>query len=592
MSSSSNSFRRVQLNRRAFAKKLLAASASPFLPFTRQSAPAGHSKEAHPQNRKSFSTFTDVAAESGLTTPMIYGGLFQDTYIIESMGGGVAFFDYDNDGWMDIFIIGGRRLENTPPAATNRLYKNNHDGTFTDVTEKSGLKDTGWANGVCVGDYNNDGNEDLFCTYYGQNKLYRNNGDGTFSDVTKQAGLLGDNTRFGTGCTFLDYNRDGLLDLFVANYVQFDLAHAPLPSASIPNCSYEGVAVYCGPRGMVAGIHSLYRNNGDGTFTDVSVESGISGVHSSYALTAVSADFDEDGWPDIFVASDSTPSLLFMNQRNGTFREEGLIRGVAVSGEGMEYAGMGVGVGDCSLDGHLDIFKTHFQRQPSGLYHNSGKADFEDISGRSGLTVENRYVSWGTGFADFDNGGWPDLFLVTGNVYPELEKVYPQLSYKGPRILFRNLGNGSFERRIDEAGAGIAARHPSRGCAFGDFDNDGDLDMVIMNVNEPPSLLRNDAPKDNHWLKVTLIGTKSNRSAIGARVLVHYGRHTQAQALMSQSSYLSCNDPRLHFGLGDQTAADIDVHWPSGLTEFAKRVPANRLITFREGSGMVSANQL
>jgi hypothetical protein len=586
MSSSSNPFCPSRLDRRAFTKELLAASAYPFLHFTRQSAAASQS------NRKAFSTFTDIAAESGLTAPMIYGGLFQDTYIIESMGGGCAFFDYDNDGWMDIFIIGGRRLEDTPPIATNRLYKNNRDGTFTDVTEQSGLKDTGWANGVCVGDYNNDGNEDLFCTYYGQNKLYRNNGDGTFSDVTRQAGLLGDSTRFGTGCTFLDYNRDGLLDLFVANYVQFDLAHAPLPSASIPNCSYEGVAVYCGPRGMVAGMHSLYRNNGDGTFTDVSVASGISAVHSAYALTAVSADFDEDGWPDIFVASDSTPRLLFMNQRNGTFREEGLIRGVAVSGEGMEYAGMGVGVGDCSLDGHLDIFKTHFQRQPSGLYHNSGKADFEDISGRSGLNGENRYVSWGTGFVDFDNDGWPDLFLVTGNVYPELEKVYPQLSYKGPRILFRNLGNGTFERMIDEAGPGISARHPSRGCAFGDFDNDGDLDMLIMNVNEPPSLLRNDAPKGNHWLKVKLVGTKSNRSAIGARVLVHYGKHAQAQPLMSQSSYLSCNDPRLHFGLGDETIADIDVSWPNGLTEYAKQVSANRLVTFREGSGMVSADQL
>ncbi len=581
MSSSSN-----PSCRRAFTKQLLAAAACPFLPFIGQSAAASQS------NRKPFSTFTDIAAESGLTAPMIYGGLFQDTYIIESMGGGCAFFDYDNDGWMDIFIIGGRRLENTPPTATNRLYKNNRDGTFTDVTEKSGLKDTGWANGVCVGDYNNDGNEDLFCTYYGQNKLYRNNGDGTFSDATRQAGLLGESTRFGTGCTFLDYNRDGLLDLFVANYVQFDLAHAPLPSASVPNCSYEGVAVYCGPRGMVAGTHSLYRNNGDGTFTDVSVESGISAVHSSYALTAVSADFDEDGWPDIFLASDSTPSLLFMNQGNGTFREEGLIRGVAVSGEGKEYAGMGVGVGDCSLHGHLDMFKTHFQRQPSGLYHNSGKADFEDISGPSGLTIENRYVSWGTGFVDFDNDGWPDLFLVTGNVYPELEKVYPQLSYKGPRILFRNLGNGGFERMIDEAGPGITAKHPSRGCAFGDFDNDGDLDMVIMNVNEPPSLLRNDAPTGNRWLKVKLVGTKSNRSAIGARVLMHYGKHTQAQALMSQSSYLSCNDPRLHFGLGDETVADIDVHWPNGLIEYAKQVPANRLVTFREGSNIVSASPL
>jgi hypothetical protein len=580
-------------SRRTFATRLLAASACPLLPFRWPlSRQAGHSEQATTPKQKPFSQFVDVAREAGLTAPMIYGGLHEDMYIIESMGGGCAFLDYDNDGWMDIFITGGRRLENTPPAASNRLYKNNRDGTFTDVTEKAGLRDTGWASGVCVGDYNNDGNEDLFCTYFGQNKLYRNNGDGTFTEVTKQAGLQDDGSRFGTGCTFLDYNRDGLLDLFVANYVQFDLAHAPLPSASIPNCSYEGVAVYCGPRGMVAGVHSLYRNNGDGTFTDVSKESGIAAVHSSYALTAVSADFDEDGWPDIFVASDSTPSLLFLNQRDGTFREEGLVRGVAVSGEGAEYAGMGVGVGDCTLDGHLDIFKTHFQRQPSGLYQNLGKANFEDISARCGLKVENRYVSWGAGILDLDNDGWPDLFLVTGNVYPELEKVYPELSYAGPRILFRNLGRGGFARLIDEAGPGISARHPSRGCAFGDFDNDGDLDMVIMNVNEPPSLLRNDAPKENHWLKVRLIGTKSNRSAIGARVLVRYGKHAQAQALMSQSSYLSCNDPRLHFGLGEETLADIEVHWPNGLTEFAKRVPANRLITLQEGSGVLSVGQL
>jgi enediyne biosynthesis protein E4 len=570
----------------------MAASTCSFLPFTRLATHSANSDAPSAPKPKPFSQFIDVAERAGLTTPTIYGGVGQDIYIIESMGGGCAFFDYDNDGWMDIFIVGGRRLEDTPPGASNRLYKNNRNGSFTDVTEKAGLRDTGWANGVCVGDYNNDGNEDLFCSYYGQNKLYRNNGDGTFTDVTKQAGLLGQGNRFGTGCTFLDYNRDGWLDLFVANYVEFDLAHAPLPSVSIPNCSYEGVAVYCGPRGMVAGVHSLYRNNGDGTFSDVSKESGIAAVHSSYALTAVSADFDEDGWSDIFVASDSTPSLLFMNQHDGTFREEGLIRGVAVSGEGTEYAGMGVGVGDCSLHGHLDIFKTHFQLQPSGLYHNSGKADFEDVSERSGLLVEKRYVSWGAGIVDLDNDGWPDLFLVTGNVYPELEKVYPQLSYKGPRILFRNRRNGSFERLNEEAGPGISARHPSRGCAFGDFDNDGDLDVIIMNVNEPPSLLRNDAPEDNQWLKVRLIGTKSNRSAIGARVLVRYGKRVQAQALMSQSSYLSSNDPRLHFGLGEETLADVEVHWPNGLTEFAKQVPANRLVTFREGSGMVSASEL
>jgi enediyne biosynthesis protein E4 len=576
-------------NRRKFVCDLLTASSCQLISSSlRIPALLAQSQSTISPVQKSFSQFVDVAANAGLTSPTIYGGVSEDTYIVESMGGGCAFFDFDNDGWMDIFIMGGRRLERTPANASNRLYKNNRNGTFTDVTKKAGLSDTGWANGVCVGDYNNDGNEDLFCTYYGQNKLYRNNGDGTFTDVTKIAGLNSEVTRFGTGCTFLDYNRDGFLDLFVSNYVQVDLEHAPKPSATNLTCSYEGVAVYCGPRGMVAGSHSLYRNNGNGTFTDVSKESGIAAVHSSYALTAVAADFDEDGWPDIFVASDSTPSLLFMNQHDGTFREEGLLRGVAVSGEGTEYAGMGVGVGDYKLTGHLDLFKTHFQRQPSGLYLNTGKAEFEDVTAQAGIAAENRYVSWGTGFADLDNDGFPDLFLVTGNVYPELEKVLPQLPYKGPRIVFCNLGNGSFEKLIEEAGPGVSARHPSRGCAFGDFDNDGDVDVVIMNVNEPPSLLRNDCLKQNHWLKVKLIGTTSNRSAIGARVLVRYGKLLQAQALMSQSSYLSCNDPRLHFGLGHETIADVEIRWPNGLTEYARRVEANQLLTVREGSGVVS----
>jgi len=582
----------MRLTRRTFTSRLLAASACPFLPFPWWLvSQAADLQRAPAPIRKPFSRFVDVAAEAGLTAPTIYGGLSEDMYIIESMGGGCAFFDYDNDGWMDIFIIGGRRLDSIPAGTSNRLYKNNRDGTFTDVTEKAGLQDTGWANGVCVGDYNNDGHEDLFCTYYGQNKLYRNNGDGTFADVTKQAGLHGDSIRFGTGCTFFDYNRDGFLDLFVANYVQFDLEHAPKPSPSNPSCSYEGVAVYCGPRGMVAGSHSLYRNNGDGTFTDVSKESGIAAVHSSYALTSIAADLDEDGWPDLFVASDSTPSLLFMNQHDGTFREEGLLRGVAVSGEGAEFAGMGVGVGDCNLDDHLDLFKTHFQRQPSGLYHNSGKADFEDVTLRSGIGVESRFVSWGAGIVDLDNDGYPDIFLVTGNVYPELEKVYPQLPYKGPRIVFRNLGNGSFEELGDEAGPGVSAQHPSRGCAFGDFDNDGDLDIVIMNVNEPPSLLRNDAPAGNHWLKIKLIGTKSNRSAIGARVVVRYGGKIQAQELVSQSSYLSSNDPRLHFGLGVQSSGNIEVRWPNGLHESFKGVAARQLVTIQEGVGIISVKK-
>jgi len=540
-----------------------------------------------PAPSRPFSRFTDVAHSAGLTAAMFYGTPQAVTYITEEMGGGCAFFDYDNDGWMDIFILGGRRLDDIPAGASNRLYKNNRDGTFTDVTQKAGLWDAGWAVGVCVGDYDNDGYEDLFVTYYGRNKLYHNNGDGTFSDVTAKAGLLQEGTHFGSGCTFFDFNRDGLLDLFVANYVDIDLAHASKPSLDIANCNYEGVAVACGPGGLKAPQHCLYRNNGDGTFTDVSKESGIASIRGSYGLTAVSFDADGDGWPDLFVACDTTPSLLLLNNHDGTFREEGLMRGVAISSDGQSMSGMGVGVGDYRLEGRLDICKTHFQQQPTGLYRNNGRGEFEDEAMTAGIAGARQYVSWGAGIVDLDNDGYPDIFWVTGNVYAEIEKINPKFPYKGPRILFRNKGDGTFERLQDEAGPAINSRHVSRGCAFGDFDNDGDLDIVVMNQNEPPSLLRNDAPQGNHWIKVRLEGTKSNRSAIGARVLVLYGKKVQAQGVLSQSSYVSSNDPRLHFGLGAETRADIAVQWPSGAVEKFPAQPVDRLVTILEGKGIV-----
>jgi hypothetical protein len=534
-----------------------------------------------------FSKFTDVATAAGLTETMHYGGIARVTYIIESMGGGCAFFDYDNDGWMDIFIVGGRKLEGIPEGASNRLYHNNRDGTFKDVTAKAGLVDAGWGGGVCVGDYNNDGFEDLFVTYYGQNKLYRNNGDGTFTDVTARANLLHPETRFSTGCTFVDYNRDGWLDLFVANYVEFDMERAPLPSLETPNCNFEGVAVYCGPRGLPPPQHFLYRNNGDGTFTDVSKESGIAAVRGSYGLTAVATDVDNDGWPDIFVACDATPSLLFINNRDGTFREEGLLRGIAVGADGQDLGGMGIGPGDYDLDGNIDYVKTHFQDQSTGLYRNNGKGEFEDATIKAGLGKDTRFVAWGAGLVDLDNDGNPDILLVAGNVNPELERVHAKYPWRNPRIVYRNLGNGTFAQLGDEAGAAISARYVSRGCAFGDFDNDGDMDVVIMNMNEPPSLLRNDAPQGNHWIKVRLEGVHSNRSAIGSRVVVRYGGKTQAQEVMSQCSYLSSNDPRLHFGLGANATADIEVRWPDGKTERFPKQAANRLVTIREGQGIV-----
>ncbi|HEY2466450.1 MAG TPA: CRTAC1 family protein [Terracidiphilus sp.] len=538
-----------------------------------------------------FSRFVDVAQAAGLTSTIIYGEPSTLSYIIESMATGCAFFDYDNDGWIDIFILGGRTLEGTPPGSGNRLYHNNRDGTFTDVTVKSGLADRdgdqGWAQGVCVGDYNNDGWEDLFVTYYGQNRLYRNNGDRTFTNVTAETGLLHPKTRYSTGCTFLDYNRDGHLDLFVSNYLEIDLATAPKPSLEVPNCNYAGVATFCGPRGLPQAHQYLYRNNGDGTFTDVSEDSGIAALQGSYCLTAVSVDADEDGWPDIFVACDMTPSFLLMNNRNGTFREEALFRGIALSGDGQALGGMGVGVGDYNLDGHTDILRTHFYNQANGLYRNNGKGSFDDVTVKAGLNKETRFVCYGAGIVDLDNDGWPDILLTTGALYPEVARVYPLFPVRTPRILFRNQGDGTFVEMGADGGPGIAASHCSRGAAFGDFDNDGDMDVLIMNVNEPPTLLRNDAPSGNHWIKVRLEGTKSNRSAIGARVVVRYGDKLQVQEVLSGCSFLSSNDSRLHFGLGEVSIADIEVRWPSGLIERIRGVAANHLITVREGAGQV-----
>jgi hypothetical protein len=534
--------------------------------------------------------FTDIAEAAGLQAPVIYGPVDHKAYVLESVGCGAAFFDYDNDGWLDIFLLNGTRIEGAAEA-TNRLYKNNRDGTFTDVTEKAGLRRTGWASAVSVGDYNNDGHEDLFLTYWGQNVLYRNNGDGTFTDVTKQAGLLREKPRWGSGCTFLDYDRNGLLDLFVASYLEFEFKTVPPPGRN-SFCNWKGIPVFCGPRGLPPGIGALYRNNGDGTFTDVSDSSGITKAKGSYMMTAAAADFDGDGWPDIYVACDSTPSFLFRNNRDGTFTNIGLESGVALNEHGNPQAGMGLGIGDYNLDGHLDIFKTHFSDDTSVLYRYNGKGFYDDVTTASGLGVETRFVGWGAGIIDLDNDGLPDLFLVTGSIFPEVAAKLPAYPMNTPRVIFRNLGNGRFEELIDEAGPAIAAPHCSRGCAFGDFDNDGDIDILIVNLNEPPSLLRNDLGGGNHWLKVKLTGVKSNRSAIGARVTARYGSRIQSQAVMSQSSFYSANDPRLHFGLGSAQSANLEIRWPNGASETLFNVAADQLVTIREGSGIVKREQL
>jgi len=524
--------------------------------------------------------FTDIAHQAGLVAPSIYGSVATKKHILEAVGCGIAFFDFDQDGWLDILVLGGTRFGAAPAGAGNRLYKNNRDGTFSDVTAKSGLARPGWVSGVAIGDYNNDGIDDLFLTYYDRNVLFRNNGDGTFTDVTREAGLLLDRPQWSTGSTFVDYDRDGNLDLFFTTYVDLDTG-ANIPSG----CDWKGIAVHCGPRDLPMGRCYLFHNDGRGRFSDVSKEAGVDRARG-YGFTAVAADFDNDGWPDIYVACDSTPSLYFRNRHDGTFAEEGLERGVALSEDGAEQAGMGIAAGDYRLDGTLGILKTHFADDTSVLYENNGKGEFTDVTLKSGLGVETRFVCWGAGIVDLDNDGLPDLFIAAGQVFPELERHAP-FPYKNPRILFRNLGGGKFEELFDEAGPAIAAPHSSRGCAFGDFDNDGDIDIVIMNMNEPPSLLRNDCSGRNHWLKVQLEAAGSHRTAIGARVTAYYGERSQVQELLSQSSFLSVNDKRLHFGLGAETSARLEVRWMNGRTVVLPEIAANHLVIIREGAGVV-----
>jgi enediyne biosynthesis protein E4 len=533
--------------------------------------------------------FTDVTAAAGIKFVHFKGN--EGTSINrEEFGPGVCVADFDGDGWQDIYFVNGRDLYNRGISVHNALYRNNQDGTFTDVTDKAGVPGTGYGLGCVWGDYDNDGFPDLFVTQYGRNVLYHNNGDGTFTDVTQKAGLEQPGRVWNSGATWIDYNRDGHLDLFVASYLDFEPDRIPKPGASA-FCRYMDVPVNCGPRGLTPTGHTLYRNNGDGTFSDVTDASGVGSIKGRYAMTAVAADYDDDGWPDIYLACDSTPSVLLLNNHDGTFRDEALERGVALSQDGQEQAGMGVGIGDVDLDGCTDLFVTHFMNDTPALFSNQGKGWFEEVSLRAGLGVETRYVGWGAVIADFDNDGWPDLFVATGSIYPELEARHSEYPFRTPRVLYRNLRNGKFEELIEEAGPGISACHSSRGCAAGDFDNDGDLDLLIMNMNEPPSLLRNDTKSANHWLKVKLIGTKSNRSAIGSRVTAEYGGHKQLQEVTAQSSFYSVNDCRLHFGLGISSTVDLTVRWTNGRVDTFPQVAADRLIVIQEGAGITKSEK-
>jgi len=532
--------------------------------------------------------FVDIAEKAGLTMKTVFGGLDTKKYIIETTGTGVAIFDYDNDGWPDIFFVNGTTLEDMKAGKsgpTNHLYHNNHDGTFTDVTERAGLLDaTGWGQGVCVGDYDNDGWEDLYVTYYGKNRLYHNE-HGVFKLVSEKSGVAGNGKEWGAGCAFVDYDRDGKLDLFVANYVDFDVTTAPAPGDR-PSCMWKGAPVMCGPRGLPHHKNILYHNRGDGTFEDVTVKAHIDQTNGHYSLGVSTLDYDNDGWPDIYVACDSTPSILYHNNHDGTFTDVAVVAGAAFNEDGREQGGMGTTVGDYDGDGRLDIFKTNFSDDTSSLYHNNPDGTFTDATTSSGLGLYTKYLGWGTMFVDFDNDSWPDLMLVNGHVYPEVDKFHLGSNYQEPRLLYRNNGNATFSDVSASAGPGITTIASSRGLAVGDLWNTGQLSAVISNMNDKPTLLKNEQPYTNHWIAFKTVGTKSNRDGIGARITVRTGKRVLVDEVRSGSSYYSQSDTRVHFGLGTVAKLDtVEVRWPSGLTERFDNAAIDQINILKEGTG-------
>jgi len=529
--------------------------------------------------------FEDIAAQAGLTAVNVSGAPSNKQYIVETTGTGVAILDYDNDGLPDILFVNGDRFQNSGAPSTPVLYHNLGGLKFEDVTKKTGLTHKGWGQGVCAGDFDNDGNVDLFITGWGQNVLYHNQGNGTFQDETEVCGLSSAQTRWSTVCAFVDFNRDGVLDLVVAHYIEFDPAKTPHPGEK-SQCEWKGLGVICGPRGLPGETISLYQNDGHGHFTDVSDRMHITTSKDYYCFTPLVTDFDNDGWPDIYVACDSTASLYFHNLKGERFEEIGVLAGVAYNEEGREQAGMGVAAADFTHDGRFDIFKTNFTDDTPTLYRNQGDNNFADATIESGLAVNTRYLGWGTAAVDIDNDGWKDLILADGHVYPEVDTGHNGEHFKQSRLLYWNRGDRQFFDLSAQAGSGIADAHSSRGLAVGDLDNDGDEEIVIVNMGEAPSLLKNLAPSLGNSILIRLL-TATNRDAIGARVTLTANGQTQIDEVRSGGSYISQNDFRLHFGLGKATAANLSVRWLDGKTESFSSVAAGQIVTIEEGKGMV-----
>jgi hypothetical protein len=530
--------------------------------------------------------FSDITNQAGITFKHISSP--EKRYIVESMSGGVALVDYDNDGWLDIYLVNSLTMDLLKSGAKteSELYRNNGDGTFSNVTKKAGVGDVGWGMGVCAGDYNNDGWDDLFVTCLGPDHLFKNNGDGTFTDVTKAAGVS--DPRWSTGAAFLDYDNDGHLDLFVSNYVDFDLNS--LPSNERP-CLYRGIEVQCGPRGLHGAGDTLYHNNGNGTFTDVSVKAGVSDPDGYYGMGVVASDFDSDGFVDIFVANDATPNFLYRNKGDGTFKDNGFLSGAAVNANGGEQACMGVTIGDYDRDGRFDIFATNFAQEYNVLYRGQDPNLFSDVSNSSGFPNQP-YVSWGTKFFDYDNDGWLDLLVVNGHVYPQVDKARLDAGYRQRKLLYKNNRKGAFSEVAAESGDPLMEKRVSRGAAFGDIDNDGDVDLVVNDLDGPPSLLRNDGGNRNNSVLIKTVGQKSNRNGVGARVKVVSGDLTQIDEVRSGASYISHNEFRLHFGLENRTKIDrIEVRWPGGAVDKIEGAAVNRILVIKEGRGVVEQKE-